>query len=46
MEFFSGKFGRIWANPSRPPKFACSYTYLMCCTTTDLGIFRYCSRDF
>jgi len=45
MEFFSGKFGRNRAKLLRTPKI-CLLPHLMCCTTTYLGIFWYCSRDF
>jgi len=27
LEYFSGKFGEIWAKILRTAKFACSYTY-------------------
>ena len=40
--FFSGKFGRIRAKILRIPK----NLPLPCCTTTDLWIFWYCSKDF
>jgi len=28
LEFFSGKFGEIWAKSLAPPEFACCYTYV------------------
>jgi len=45
MELFSGKFGRIRAKILRTPKNVPALSP-MWCTTRDLGIFWYCSRDF
>jgi len=45
MEFFSGTFGRIRAKILRTPK-KLPAPSPMCCTTTDLEIFWYSSRDF
>ena len=39
--FFAGKFGRTRTKNLRIPK-----NLPTCYTTTDLGIFWYCSRDF
>jgi len=38
MEESLGEFGKNFSQ-SHPQKVACSCTYVMCCTTTDLGIF-------